>query len=328
MLREPKFDDVSDANDFSASADVDARGAQRPLIATESSWRKRPEPPVFADGLQARVSLSRWWSAGRDIPVEVSSDEVDDFHTLTIPLRPTRMEFTIGRKLAFRGVRQTGVIFLTGPKTQRWSGVFEKGFDHLRCYIPQSVMVECYENIHGRPPSSEISLLETGDSDDDLLAHLARALCSLESASTIYGPSFIDSLGVSIASRLLWLYGDRKSPPEPRKSAPLAKWRLAKALDYIEAHLSEPIYLTDLCEIVGLSHTHFAAQFRAATGYPPTGYIMRQRILRAQELLSDPNQAIVNVALSVGFSSQTHFTEAFKRVTGETPARWRNRIIL
>lgn len=328
MLREPKFDDDFNDNDSPARNDSDAESTQRPLILLETTWRQRPEPQVFADGRQARVCLTRWWSAGRDIPVEVSSDDIDDYHTLTIPLRPTRMEFTVGGKLAFRGLRQTGVIFLTGPKTERWSGVFAKGFDHLRCYIPQSVMAECYERIHGRAPSSEIALLGTADSDDNLLAHLARALCSLDSASNIYGPSFIDSLGFLIASRLLSLYGEQKPAPEPRKSAPLTKWRLSKALDYIDAHLSEPIYLSDLCEIVGLSHTHFAAQFRAAIGHPPTAYILRQRILRAQQLLCDPDQAIVDVALSVGFSSQTHFTEAFKKVTGETPARWRNGAIL
>lgn len=200
MLRDTKFDDI----DFPLTGPyVYKDGAQRPLIATES------EPPRLPDGRQVRISLSRWWSTGRHLPVEVSLDEVDDFHTLTIPLRPTRMEFAIGRRLAFRGHRQPGMIFLTGPKTERWSGVFLEDFDHLRCYIPQSLMAECYECAHGRAPSSEIALLETGDADDNLLAHLSRARCTFESYGNIYGPCFIDSLGLLIASRLLSLYNSQ-----------------------------------------------------------------------------------------------------------------------
>ena len=322
MLRDTKLDNYETAI-FDAHGPV-AKITQIPLIATESCWRRRPDLPSLPNGRQARISLSRWRSANENQLVEVASDDVDDFHTLTIPLRPTRMEFTIGEKLSFRGNRQSGMIFLTGPKTRKWSAVFFKGFDHLRCYIPQSVMAECYECTNGRAPSSEIALLETGDSVDDILAHLARALCAYESYSDIYGPSFVDSFGLLIASRLLSLYQGRGPAPVSRHCAPLVKRRLDKVLDYIEAHLSKPIYLGELAEIVGLSRMHFAAQFHAATGYPPYAYVLRQRIFRAQEMLRDPNYSIADIALRVGFSNQAHFTDAFKRIIGESPGRWRN----
>jgi AraC family transcriptional regulator len=261
------------------------------------------------------------------LPVEVSSDEIDDFHTLTVPLRPTRMEFTVGQKLVFRGLRQVGTVFLTGPKTQRWGGVFFEGFDHLRCYIPQTIMADCYEFSHGQSPSSEIVLLESCDADDVVLTHLARMLSALGNYGNVYDPCFIDSLGLLIASRLLSLYHGPRSKPEARKPLPLIKWRLDKALEYIDSHLTRPIYLSELCETVGLSRMHFAAQFRAATGYAPYAYILRQRISRAQRLLRDPSQTIVDVALRVGFSSQPHFTDAFRRAIGETPSRWRKKVL-
>lgn len=301
--------------------------AAETLVATESLWRQSSGPRKLANGQLAKVSLSRWASFERTLPLVTSSDEVDGFHTLTMALRPTRMEFMIGGRLVFRGCRQSGTIFLTGPKAQTWSGVFLESFDHLRIYIPQSIMAECYESAHGRLPSSEICLLETGDADDGMLQYLARAMCEFGIYNHVLGPCFLDALGLSMASRLLWLYQGARPKAATRNPVQLAKWRLDRVRDYIETHLSEPIYLSELCEVVGLGRVHFAAQFRASTGYPPFAYILRRRVLYAQRLLRDPRQSIVEVALRVGFSSQAHFTEAFRRVTGETPARWRRTII-
>ena len=68
---------------------------------------------------------------------------------------------------------------------------------------------------------------------------------------------------------------------------------------------------------------HFAAQFRAATGYRPREYLLHQRIEHAKSLLSNTEMPLAEVALTVGFSTQAHFSTVFKRITSETPARWR-----
>ena len=66
-------------------------------------------------------------------------------------------------------------------------------------------------------------------------------------------------------------------PQRPKVSA-LAKWRLKKAADYVEAHLDESIRLADLAGAVGLTRMHFAAQFRAATGLRPHEFMLRKRV--------------------------------------------------
>ena len=103
----------------------------------------------------------------------------------------------------------------------------------------------------------------------------------------------------------------------------LPKWRLKRALDYIETHLAEPVTLADLANCTGLSRMYFAAQFRTATGVRPREYLIRRRIERAQDLLSNSHLSLVQIALSVGFQTQAYFTTVFKRVVGETPHRWR-----
>jgi AraC-like DNA-binding protein len=84
-----------------------------------------------------------------------------------------------------------------------------------------------------------------------------------------------------------------------------------------------PIYLIELSNAVGLSRIHFAAQFRAATGYTPNRYIIRRKVAHAQTLLRDPAMSVVDVALLLGFRTQAHFTVVFKSIVGHPPAHWR-----
>jgi AraC-like DNA-binding protein len=72
---------------------------------------------------------------------------------------------------------------------------------------------------------------------------------------------------------------------------------------------------------------HFAAQFRAATGYRPHDYLLYQRIESAKTMLSSTDTPLAEIALNVGFQAQAHFSTVFKRLTGETPGRWRFSVV-
>jgi AraC family transcriptional regulator len=100
---------------------------------------------------------------------------------------------------------------------------------------------------------------------------------------------------------------------------------MKRVQEYVGAHLEGCISLVHLAKVAGLSPMHFAAQFRAATGHRPHDYLLQQRIESAKDILSTKEMALAEVALAVGFHAQAHFSTVFKRLTGETPARWRKR---
>ena len=104
---------------------------------------------------------------------------------------------------------------------------------------------------------------------------------------------------------------------------PLPGWRLRRVEGYIAEHLAETVSLADLAGAAGLSRMHFAAQFRAATGRRPHEHLLVRRIERAQAILASCDTPLVEVALSVGFQAQSHFSTVFKRITGASPAVWR-----
>jgi|SRR5579859_1569399 len=113
-------------------------------------------------------------------------------------------------------------------------------------------------------------------------------------------------------------------PSAAARSVPcLPKWRLKRAMSHIEENLAEPITLSGLAEAAGLSRAYFAAQFRATIGLSPHEYLLRRRIREAQRMLLDSRLTLADIALSVGFQTQAHFTTVFKRFVGDTPWRWR-----
>ncbi len=104
---------------------------------------------------------------------------------------------------------------------------------------------------------------------------------------------------------------------------PLPKWRLRRVQEHVAAHMAEPLRLAELAAAAGLSRMHFAAQFRAATGSRPHDYLLTRRIERAMAVMVGVNMPLAELALAVGFQSQSHFSTVFKRFTGQTPAAWR-----
>lgn len=96
-----------------------------------------------------------------------------------------------------------------------------------------------------------------------------------------------------------------------------------RVADYVEANLDQPLTLDDLAAEAGLSAYHFAKMFKISFGQPPHRYVTDRRISKAKELLADASIRLADVALACGFSSQSHFTNSFRRYAGVTPRRFR-----
>lgn len=98
---------------------------------------------------------------------------------------------------------------------------------------------------------------------------------------------------------------------------------IKRVMDYIDAHLSEPIALDDLSKSVPLSKYHFIRVFKECTGLPPHQYITRRRIGLAQDALVGTTASIAEICAQSGFRDHNSFTLAFRRLTGMTPATYR-----
>ncbi|APO94064.1 AraC family transcriptional regulator [Xanthomonas vesicatoria ATCC 35937] len=103
--------------------------------------------------------------------------------------------------------------------------------------------------------------------------------------------------------------------------APRAR-AVARALQYIDTHLYEPIGVTQLAGAACMSRFHFARVFRDALGASPMEYLRRRRLERAQAMLREGRHTISQIATDLCFFDQSHFVRSFRNATGCTPARF------
>ena len=165
-----------------------------------------------------------------------------------------------------------------------------------------------------RPASSHAA-------DDLALEGFVRALLCPNEAQQVLRGFYTDALHETLLIRLAQLRAHDAAGQQ--KVGPLQKWRLRRVLVFIDANIEERITLEVLAQVAGMSRMYFAAQFRAATGQSPRDYLTFRRIGKAKRMLRDPARSIVDIAMDVGFQTQSHFTAVFKRTAGTTPARWR-----
>ncbi len=92
---------------------------------------------------------------------------------------------------------------------------------------------------------------------------------------------------------------------------------------YVADHLGTRIRTTDLAAVAQLSASHFTRAFKETFGETPLGYVSRQRMRYAQDLMLKSGECLSQIALTCGHCDQSHFTRVFRRKVGMSPRAWR-----
>jgi AraC family transcriptional regulator len=164
-------------------------------------------------------------------------------------------------------------------------------------------------------------LIERCAAADPLMRGVGSALRSEFRSQSRPSAMFLESLAGVVAIHLARNYcGGRMAL---RAAAGLAPGKLERVRAFIEQHLAERIRIERLAAAVHMSPFHFARLFKQATGQPPHAYLTARRVERAKELLGAGGLPLVHVAANVGFQTQGHFTEVFRRHAGVTPRHFR-----
>lgn len=100
----------------------------------------------------------------------------------------------------------------------------------------------------------------------------------------------------------------------------------APSIRYIAEHYDMPITVNQLAEIENYNATYYSDWFKQQTGVSPSMYLRYIRINRAKELLEEADYTVMDIAVMVGYSSNSTFTRAFHSVAGMTPKEYREEI--
>jgi transcriptional regulator GlxA family with amidase domain len=103
--------------------------------------------------------------------------------------------------------------------------------------------------------------------------------------------------------------------------------RVSAALELIDSNLHERISITELARAVNLSRWRFCHLFKTETSLSPSVYIGTLRMLEAEKMLVETFLSVKEIRAELGNLDRTHFSRAFKKFRGLTPAQFRRRLV-
>lgn len=192
----------------------------------------------------------------------------------------------------------------------------------LRVYVRQDIYAAAVNEMYGCEASAAPILPRLGF-EDPLLEQLCLAVGNALRDGTVRDGLYIDTLAQTIAVRLAWQHSERSRPARLPGTQPIASWKIRRLIDFVEENLDRDLTLEAMATEVSLNSLYLPRAFKKGVGQTPHQYVMRRRIERAKELLTNTDMAIVHVARATGFSSQSHLASWFQRLIGISPGKFR-----
>jgi AraC family transcriptional regulator len=260
-------------------------------------------------------------SVASSFPTEEQSVIAGDFYTLHLPLGTANGSVVCNGRLLFRDIVQQGMMRLAAPG-EHITVSRKTPSRELILEIPGELMRQIFDKMapgrgKGPPPCAE-TVVEPAFQ----VARLAQTLSSALEFEDECQQLFIDGLAYSL---LACLFDGRSHSAgrAPAGPAALSNKAFARCFAFAEAQLENNLDITAWAKVVGMTATEYNRCFRVRTGLAPYAWFMNLRIERAKQRLQDKEQDIADVALRLGFNSQSHFSEAFRKRVGCSPTKWR-----
>jgi AraC-like DNA-binding protein len=207
-----------------------------------------------------------------------------------------------------------GVILINPGAVHTGEAADEQGFEMLCLYPTASHMQTAVFELTGchqtLPFFTDVRVDHHWAMDSVLALHkaLTQEASALECESR-----FIWTL-TQLIKRYADIHSNEQRLGKERKA-------IQHARSYIDECFAQGISLTQLAEHVSFSPYHLLRVFRAEVGMPPYAYLESVRIRQAQRLI-EAGKPLAEVAVEVGFSSQSHLTHRFKQIIGVTPGQY------
>ena len=212
------------------------------------------------------------------------------------------------------------ICITPGESTANWA---HRGHPRiLQMYLRESVFEHAVGEMYGGG-AGMAQLVPRFAVTDPLLEQLALAIISALGNGTSEDRLYVETLAQMIAVHLARKHSTRSRPRSVPAADALSQRRLRHLVDYIEAHLGDDLSIDAMAAELELNPFYLSRVFKAAVGQSLHQYVLDRRVERAKKLLRETGTPIAEIALSAGFSSQSHLSNWFRRRVGVSPAAYR-----
>jgi AraC family transcriptional regulator len=285
-------------------------------IPFERSWRVLP---CIADG-PADVMVSIWRDM-REEPRTLVASTPDAWHLIAVSIRAATLSLEVDGRAAMSGRIRPGMVQITSPG-QRSRLDCTGPCEMLHIHVSRDRLQRCWEDAEvphavklSRPP------YDMGYRDGDI-ERLCAMILRADVAQPGYERAYVESLVCGIVFRMLdcQLIGTSLSQTASQGTITPA---LKQAVAFVDENLTRPISARDVIAAIGIGSAAFHRAFRMTYGVALPRYLTAKRVELSKNLMTSTDHRLVDIALSSGFRSQSHFSSEFKRLVGETPNLWR-----
>jgi AraC-like DNA-binding protein len=220
-------------------------------------------------------------------------------------------------RFEYRGagfVAPAGTLVAMNPDTVHTGrAATDAGWRYRMVYVEPSTMAA----IAGAVPWFDAPVVES----PALAARLSTALRAAWSHDATE-PLAIESALADALLGLATAHG-RATPGRDGPGAHDTRWRTL--VEWIDAHLAEPISLGRLAGVAGIGRFHLVRSLRAAFGITPMALVQARRLVAARRALAN-GETPAGAAAAAGFADQSHLTRRLLRTHGVTPAQYQHQL--
>lgn len=203
--------------------------------------------------------------------------------------------------------------------------IVNPNIEHTEVSLGSSPLEYIVLGIEGLTFSSDIKELDNNyniynykQSKQEILFYLQALLQEVENKESNYQSvcqNLLEVLIVNMVRRTNYTLSISSSKKMNKECATIKR--------YINTHFSETITLDQLAELTYMNKYYLVHAFKKYVGVSPINYLIEKRIQESKNLLETTNYSISQISNLIGFSSQSYFSQSFKKNTNQTPNEYR-----
>jgi AraC-like DNA-binding protein len=241
-----------------------------------------------------------------------------------LPLRG-QLEADIGRESVVCNPQLAAIISPTHEKCRLVSG---SDSSRIQLCLSSAGLTGQLAALLGELPTKPLDFVPTIDVTTGYGRSMARyvlmAVADLEqTGSVLWSPTTMATFEQFIMTALLLSHPHSYSDALRRLERPIAPRDVRRAIEYIEAHLDQPITIADLVKATGVAGRTLFMHFRDFKGVSPMRYLRDARLRDARQALlrADAEANVTEIAMRAGFTHMGRFAMAYRRRFGESPSQ-------
>lgn len=239
--------------------------------------------------------------------------------------QPLEMRARMGARDQYRYLVEGDVTIIPAGLPSEWGWRGEWAVDCLHMYLEPSFFEEVSAGTD--VDTARIEIVNVFGVRDPRVEQVGKLLLLELEDGGLMGDLYAQSLANVLMIHLLRHHSSlgrrdaRKVGREYRGA--LSRRTLRSVTDYVGDNLAHDLTLDELAGVAHMSAFHFSRLFKRSTGLSPHQYVVRKRVERAKDLLTNTEFTLHEVAISVGFADQSHLSKHTKRLLGVSPRSFR-----